>query len=637
MMDQLIKLRTAFVAGLLMLLVACGGEDTLNGETDGTTGGTDTPVVDNTPQPASLRLLSQNSQIPSDSSTGTELSAIVRDSNNNFLSGVTVTFQADSGGLRVVSATTDASGRASATLDAAGDPQNRIITVQASVSTAAISDSLQVGVTGSTLSLVGPNSVTVNDQVEYLISLRDSAGTGISGEEVSVSSSNGNSLGAQTLVTDFNGELTVTYTANATGTDQLTAAALGLNQGQAVTVSDDTFEFQLPGGTPNESGAIEVPIGDPEDIRVLWVSNGVAVDGGTITFSTTRGTLADASVTTNPNGQGETQISSSNAGPAVITAEGAGGPTAQLKLEFIAQTPTAVDVQAAPSSIGPNDSSTVTAIVRDENGNLVKNQTVLFTLDDVSGGSISTGSAVTDSLGRAQTVYTASDATSAKDGVSITATVQGTSPVVTNQVTLSVSDKALFLTLGSDNEISSGNGTYSIIYSVIVSDSNGNPVEGVSVDFSTIPVAYGTGCLLLTADNLNDDDEPEPTSFCGNFNGKVGKYSLYYNQACANEDVNNNGVNDPGEDANNNGALDPGIRAVIQSSVVTNASGTGEVTLTYSQEYALWYSHTITATARVEGTETTHSASGTLPVLVDDVQGESSPPNETSPFGIGDC
>jgi hypothetical protein len=643
MMDHLVNVRTVFFAGLLVLLAACGGgEDTLNGSsgtTGGTTGGTDTPVVDTGPQPATLKLLSQNSQIPSDSSTGTVLSAIVRDSNNNFLSGITVTFQSDSGGIQVSSATTDASGRATANLDAAGDPENRVVTVQANASGTSVSDSVQVGVTGTTLSVVGPTSVTVGDQVEYLISLRDSAGTGISGEDVTVTSSQGNTVGASTLVTGFNGELTVSYTATSAGADpdQLTALALGLSQTQEITVTDDTFTLKSADGTLNNEGVTEVSIDTDVTLNILWTSNGAGISGA-VSLSATRGTLADTSITTDASGAGSTTIRSSNAGPATITAEGNSGPTAQLKLEFIAVAPTTINLQAAPSSIGPNESSTVTAIVRDANGNLVKNQTISFILDDVSGGSISSGSAVTDSLGRAQTTYTASDATSAKDGVTVTATVQS-APAITSSVALTVADKALFVTIGSDYLITKGDGTYSTIFTALVSDANGNPVEGVTVDFSSEPTGYRAGCLISTAENADDEGEPLPTSSCGNFSGKIGKFSLYSSATfCASEDVNQNGVLDAGEDTNNNGELDPGGRTLIQSSVTTNESGTGQVTFTYPSEYALWYYYEVNATARVEGTESSHSADGILLVLATDVADANiRPPNQDSPFGAGGC
>jgi hypothetical protein len=110
-MDHLLKLRTAIVGVLLVLLVVCGvSGGTLSGSNGTTADGTDTQVVDTGPQPGTLKLASQNSQIPSDSSTGKLLSAIVRDSNNNFLSGIKVTFESNSG-------VTDALGRATARVD----------------------------------------------------------------------------------------------------------------------------------------------------------------------------------------------------------------------------------------------------------------------------------------------------------------------------------------------------------------------------------------------------------------------------------------------------------------------------------------------------------------------------------------
>jgi hypothetical protein len=656
MMDHLVNLRTAFFAGLLVLLAACGGsEGTLNGSNGGgNTGGGDTPV-DSTHQPASLRLLSQNSQIPSDSSSGTELTAIVRDSNNNFLSGVSVTFKTDTGGLLVTpaSATTNDSGKASATLDAAGDPKNRTITVEAEVASSAISDSLQVGVTGTTLSIAGPSSVTAGDEVEYLISLRDSSGTGVDQEEVEYVSSLGNIPYSSVMVTDTNGELTITYSANSTGDDQLTVTALGLNQSQAISVSDDTFEFGLPtpkgetdppAPTQSENGAFEVAIGTDINISLLWKSDGSNVDGGVISLSTTRGTLADSSVTT-VSGNASTLISSTNTGPAVVTAEGAGGPSAQLKLEFIAQNPTAIDVQASPSSIGPNDSSTITAVVRDEKGNPVKNQSVIFSIvNDVSGGSISSGPSETDSLGRAQAVFIAGDAETGKDGVDISATVRDDTSV-SRTVTLTVADKALFVTIGSDYLISKEDGgIYTIDFAVIVSDSSGNPVEGVSVDLSSSPLGYSTGCLELTADNVDNEGNPNPESpRCGDFSGTAGKYTIYREVSfCPNEDLNNNGTNedldpDPGEDTNSNGTLEPGYRTTIEGNVITDSSGRGIANFSYLAEYAFWYDYQISATASVVGTETTHTLTGTLPALVTDLEGEASPPNETSPFGTNGC
>ena len=70
-------------------------------------------------------------------------------------------------------------------------------------------------------------------------------------------------------------------------------------------------------------------------------------------------------------------------------------------MTFVATTPASIDVQASPSTIQTNGQSTIIAIVRDANNNLVEGQTVDFQLTDKTGGSISVASAVTDVQGQA--------------------------------------------------------------------------------------------------------------------------------------------------------------------------------------------------------------------------------------------
>ena len=77
-------------------------------------------------------------------------------------------------------------------------------------------------------------------------------------------------------------------------------------------------------------------------------------------------------------------IASTNAGPASITAaaDTAGGePSSQIDIEFVAVEAASLILQASPTSLGVNQGdsedqqSIITAIVRDTNNNLVKNQT----------------------------------------------------------------------------------------------------------------------------------------------------------------------------------------------------------------------------------------------------------------------
>ena len=75
--------------------------------------------------------------------------------------------------------------------------------------------------------------------------------------------------------------------------------------------------------------------------------------------------------------------------------------------------------------MGISEQATITAVVRDAAGNLVKNKTVTFSLTDVTGGTLSVASAITNSQGRAQTVYTAGARSAHSDGVLIRASVAG--------------------------------------------------------------------------------------------------------------------------------------------------------------------------------------------------------------------
>ncbi len=170
-----------------------------------------------------------------------------------------------------------------------------------------------------------------------------------------------------------------------------------------------------------------------------------------------------------------------------------GSSSAQVAIEFVANLPTQVDVQPSVFTLATSQTSNIVAVVRDVSGNLVKNRTVVFTLNDVSGGTLSVGSAVTDSQGRAQTVYTAGSTTSANEGVKITAAVQGTA--ISKTVSLTVARREVFIVIGTGNEIDRAEhlAQYHIEYIVQVTDSNGNGVANVRFRFASCLDAYFKG------------------------------------------------------------------------------------------------------------------------------------------------
>ena len=165
---------------------------TVNGIT-GTLSITITPPAGAT----SIVLLVSSPQLDSDGTDTVTLTALVRNTSNNFVQGAAVSFairEGDSGGIQVVRAATDATGTATALLTTGGDPANRTINVTATTGTLPPATNM-VDVTGTTLTLSGATSAVLNSTIPLSILLRDSAGMGIPNGRV-------------TVTTDFAGAVT---------------------------------------------------------------------------------------------------------------------------------------------------------------------------------------------------------------------------------------------------------------------------------------------------------------------------------------------------------------------------------------------------------------------------------------------
>jgi hypothetical protein len=346
--------------------------------------------------------------------------------------------------------------------------------------------------------------------------------------------------------------------------------------------------------------------------------------GQTVNFSTSRGTYngtanTTASATTDGSGQATVTVQASNAGGGVLTATaGTGTATASRVVEFISTVAAAIDVQPGTFTLAPTESTSITAVVRDSAGNLVKNKSVSFGLDDVTGGTLSAGSATTDSQGRAQVVYTASSTTSATNGVVITATVQGAGGPISDTVALSVSRREVFISLGTGNEIFEPNtATYRKEYIVIVTDSNGNAVPNVTVNMSLLTLQYMKGYRVSGVAN------------CG-----AARWCTFIAATCDDEDVNRNGVLDQGEDFNGNGRLTVGNVASTTRQVVTRADGSAIVDILYPQEWAYYANVRLEARTTVQGTEFARAVNFVLEGLANDFDDvNDAPPGPVSPAG----
>jgi hypothetical protein len=574
--------------------------------------------VANTQQTVSV--VTSSPQIPSDGTNPATITALVRGANNQLLPGVTVSFSASSGGLVVTNAVTDQNGAAAAVLSSAGDPTNRVITVTATAGST--NATVPVEVTGTKLTITGAASLVQGASGTYDIALVDSANNGIAGRTVNVFSALGNTLAPATSVTtDATGHAILNVTASVAGTDTLRATVMGLTATQAVSISNQAFSLS--------SSLTTVPISTSQAVLLTWTAGGVAQQNQPVTFSTTRGLFAgnvvSTQATTDAAGQATVNISSTTSGPAVITASAA-GVTTQFTLNFIATVPATIAVQVSPSTIPTEGQTTISAVVRDPSSNLVQGQTVNFQLTDITGGTLSLASAITDSQGRVRTVYTASQTPSSSNGVTVQASVQGSAipPAVT---TFTVGGQTVFLSLGTGQVISENAAKTQFIvpYTVTALDAAGNAVDGVTVTMSIASVRYAKGGWVVSGTKWVQTGTP---------GGGLNPITV-----CDNED-DGDGILEDGEDdsgdGNNNDRLDPGgVAATSLGSVVTANGGSGTINVIYPEDHAGWVRVTLTAKAIVQGTESSTNSTFWLPMLAEYLTDVNvSPPGVVSPYGF---
>ncbi|WP_271466228.1 Ig-like domain-containing protein [Paracidovorax valerianellae] len=420
--------------------------------------------------------------------------------------------------------------------------------------------------------------------------------------------------------TDGNGAVSFGYAATRSGTDTVTIQSAGAQTQISINITSVDFAFSAP--TANT----EVEVNTARTVSVRYASGGAGVAGKVISFSTTRGTVSPSQATTDANGIASTQASAASVGVATISAVVDNGAVTTLPLNFIASTPATLVLQTSSAALPPNVAGSsanqvqLRATVRDAAGNAVKGKTVFFTaVQDLSGGSIKTGSAVTDANGLATDVFISGATSTAANGVQIRATVANTNVTATSSLT--ISSQALFITIAANNTIEKLNTTYRKTFSVQVNDANGAPVANQNLTLSYWPPFYLKGSPLVFSDAASAwGYDTTPNGFL---------------LSCVNEDANRNGILDAGEDANGNGQLTPGLPGVIApASVTTDAAGSAEFTLTYGQQYAYWVNFELAAKAIVSGTESSSFFAFVATAAASDLTDKTIPPaSRVSPFG----
>ncbi|MFK7994875.1 MAG: Ig-like domain-containing protein [Granulosicoccus sp.] len=649
-----VRFAALFVVGSL-LLNACGArtdegggssQPIFNANGDLISGGDgSTPVLGaaNPLDELKLRVISDVNSIATGGTDIATITALVTDINNNAVSETPVTFSSTGGVLQNISPTTDVNGEASATLKLPQDFQNQDILI--TVLAGEYQSDVKVTASGSTLEVTGPDNLVAGDNAELVVRLIAGNGEPIANQVVVATSNAGNTITPAELTTDADGQVEISVgSANSSDTVRISALNGSVSATHGFDVVEDLLSFV------NTSDAAELIVGRETLVSVNWNSQGQPVVGQSLTFATTAGQVIEPStVFTDAQGNATVRLTSNSAGPAKITVEAtdSGAPKTDIDVEFVATGPQTVSIDASSSLINVNETSTITALVKDHLGNPVKNSEVSFTGLDLKGGQLNPASAVTNSAGIASVTFTAGEVPTEQNEVVIDATVKGTS--IEDSMDLTVFKRSLNITLGSANLITVKPlaTQYAMPLIVQVADGSGTPLENATVKVSVRPVFYRKGWMEIVdvqgrnrgeAIAAGDDFLPERWSYADSV------------IECPAEDLDGDRFLDtlatPSEDINNNGSLDPQDPASLAAvegdyatlsggSLRTDANGSGFFELLYPASNSGWSYVEITARAEALGAEATDTYRTLLSTLTAELKDLNEPPDsQVSPYGV---
>lgn len=678
---------------LALTLAGCGGGDGVDsvappinnsngnagGNTDGSGGGTNGGDTDASTAKADQVYISldKNQLLTGGDSTTAEIRAI--DKNGGIVAGVPVTISIDNAAQNGLSIdaistqTTDANGlirvllkQSSVGIDSRLNHES-VLTVTANDGSG-VTQSVPIIVSGTRADNVVASKNPVTATKNFSISGRVLDGQGAvltnttvvlnnDGNEVATVRTNNKGefifdINAATL-TAVNGEYN--FSLDVKGA-QITQRISDLLTVAAASSSDVTF-----------APTSDIVVNTSEEIT-LTIPN--IEDGETVVLSTNKGKILSSENDANPSSRRTFQannnkvvfyVESAVSGNATVTAE-YGNESKAATLNFVSIEPTKLLLSIERAVVNTGGSTQVIARVRDKDDAPVKNAIVQFTTTkDASGGSLEQAVAYTDNNGQAVVNYNAGQNPTATDGVVIEAEVQtiklpdGTEKQVNtleDSSAITVQTKSTFISFSFANTVSSGdrNVYYYRKGSISVLNNTGKPAINQQVSVNLIPNKYGKGAFYVYK-NIDDEKVWGRGTYTAGTLLPTDKVPSQPYRTCDNEDINNNGILDPGEDINNNGQLDPvNVVAVLDKdgnevstnssqsfNLTTDAFGKVDFSVRYPKEYAKWYQAKITVNTRVDGSESQQSRLVDFPDSSDDVD-ISIPirPNMISPFGVID-
>jgi hypothetical protein len=276
---------------------------------------------------------------------------------------------------------------------------------------------------------VSDASATAGDTVYLTATLSDLAGGAVSaGVPVTLATDLGSLNGGTTTVTkttDASGKAYASLMTTQTGTATVQAAADSV-AGTATVI----FSAGAPGSVTVTAVPDSLTVDETSTATATVVDQyGNPVPNETVTFSVISGlgTVAPTTGTTDAAGQATTTLSSEDVGSVTVQAV-ADSVADTATVIFSAGAPGSVTVTAVPDRVTVSGTSTVTAIVTDQYGNPVPDETVTFSV--ISGsGTVVPDTETTDAAGEATTTLS-SDVAGTVTVQALADSVAGTAQVV---------------------------------------------------------------------------------------------------------------------------------------------------------------------------------------------------------------
>ncbi|EEQ1517460.1 Ig-like domain-containing protein [Escherichia coli] len=455
-------------------------------------------------------------------SSGSVITATVVDNNGFPVKGVTVNFTSNAATAEMTNggqAVTNEQGKATVTYTntrSSIESGARPDTVEASLEngSSTLSTSINVNADASTahLTLLQAlfDTVSAGDTTNLYIEVKDNYGNGVPQQEVtlSVSPSEGVTLSNNGInTTNHDGYLYASFTATKAGVYQVTATLdNGDSMQQTVTYVPNVANAEI-----TLAASKDPVIADNNDLTTLTATvadtEGNAIANTEVTFTLPEDVKANFTLSdggkaiTDAEGKAKVTLKGTKAGAHTVTASITGGKSEQLVVNFTADTLTAqVNLNVTEDNFIANNvgMTRLQATVTDGNGNPLANEAVTFTLPaDVSASFTlgQGGSAITDINGKAE--------------VTLSGTKSGTYPVTVSVNNYGVSDtkQVTLIADAGTAKLASLTSVYSFVVSTTegatmtasVTDANGNPVEGIKVNFR------GTSVTLSSTSVETDD------------------------------------------------------------------------------------------------------------------------------------